>query len=375
MSETYLSSGAVIPTGSIDGVNCLFTLQQPPVPVTSLQLYHNGLLLSAGDRYNRSGTTPYVLTGSTITLKQPPQTGDSLVAYFTYEGTAQSTAGTYAVSPDPIDLTTVDAVKSWLNTSGVASKTNLIEDANLQRCITAASRYWLWRTGRGSANWQTSQHSPFNEAVLYDERYDGNGNDQLFLRNSPAVSILSLEINGRAAKDFLLSDAGNRLILRRDCFPRGRQNIRIQYTAGFVAQPVTGELHTIPTKPGPYLIQANSLPHLEDAGVAYFENGAPLDRVATAPQAGQYFLQAPGQYLFNEADAGRQILLSYTTAGTPADIRLAATQMAAVNYKRRQWIDQTSQAIANNAGTVTYRSWELPPEVVAVMDAYTRRSL
>ncbi len=383
MADTYLSSGAVTPAGNIDGVNTIFTLPLAPSPITSLQLYLNGVLLSPATQYDRSGTTPYALSGATITLKDPPQSGDRLVAYFTYSSGQQSISGQSASAADPIDLTTVEAVKAWLNTSGTASKTNTIEDANIQRCITAASRYWLWRTGRGTGNWQTTQQSPLNQAVQYDETYDGNGNDQLFLRNSPVISVQSVLLNGRPVPvtqglrvhGWMLPDAGDRLVLHGERFPYGRQNIQVQYTAGFVALAVTGEVHTIPADPGPYLVAAANLPWLADVGVAYFADGTALQRVTTAPRQGQYFLQSSGQYLFSAADANRQVLLSYSAAGTPADIRLAATQMVAVNYKRRQWIDQASQAMANGAGTVSYRNWELPPEVISVMNAYTRRAL
>lgn len=383
MADTYLSSGSVTPAGNIDGANTIFALPLAPSPITSLQLYLNGVLLSPATQYDRSGTTPFVLSGVTITLKDPPQSGDRLVAYFTYSGGQQSISGQSAGTADPIDLTTVEAVKAWLNTSGTASRANTIEDTNLQRCVTAASRYWLWRTGRGAGNWQTMQQSPLNQAVQYDETYDGNGNDQLFLRNSPVISVQSVLIDGRPlpaaqgarGRGWMLPNAGNRIVLHGECFAYGRQNIQVQYTAGFVALAVTGEVHTISAEPGPYLVSAGSLPWLADVGVAYFADGTALQRVMTAPQQGQYFLQASGQYLFSATDASQQVLLSYSAAGTPADIRLAATQMVAVNYKRRQWIDQASQAMANGAGTVSYRNWELPPEVVSVMNAYTRRAL
>jgi hypothetical protein len=384
MADTYLSSGAVTPAGNIDSVNTVFTLPEAPSPVTSLQLYLNGILLGPALQYDRSGTTPYAISGATITLKDPPQTGDRLVAYFSFNSGQQSAGGGQTnASADPIDLTTVEAVKEWLNTSGTPSKANAIEDANLQRCITAASRYWLWRTGRGAGNWQTAQQSPFNQAVQYDESYDGNGNDQLFLRNGPVISVQSVSINGRnvipaqgsQGRGWMLPDAGNRLVLYGEYFVPGRQNIQVQYTAGFTAVAVTGELRTIPDGLGPYLITAGSLPWLINVGVAYFADGTAMRAVTTAPQQGEYFLQGAGQYLFNAADANQPVLLSYSSAGTPADVRLAATQMVAVNYKRRQWIDQASQSMASGAGTVSFRSWELPPEVVGVMNAYTRRAL
>jgi hypothetical protein len=382
MATTYLDSGREIPQGVIDGVNAVFGFLNAPLPVNSLQLYLNGILLPVGTQYDRSGLTPYQLSGNRVTLLSPPQGGDELVGYYSYAAPNQASTVATATA-NPIDLTTVDIVKSWLTTNtAVKSSSTPAEDANVQRCITAASRYWLWRTGRGASNWQTSQVSPFNQAVQYSESYDGNGNDQLFLRNSPVISVQSVIINGLSipfsqgfhSRGYEFTDAANQIVLRQLRFGLGRKNVQVQYTAGFEALAVTGELQVIPAT-APYEVQVDNLPWLADVGIAYFEDGTPLTAVTTSPQQGQYFIEGSGKYLFNAADAGQQLLCSYSAAGTPEDVRLACTQMVAVNYKRRQWIDQASQSMANGAGTVSYRSWELPPEVVRVMNAYTRRSI
>ena len=65
-------------TGTLDGLNTLFTLQNQPSPVNSLSIYRNGILLSAG--------TDYSLAGSTITffLGSIPQPGDTLSASYRY---------------------------------------------------------------------------------------------------------------------------------------------------------------------------------------------------------------------------------------------------------------------------------------------------
>ena len=46
------------------------------------------------------------------------------------------------VLPSPLDLTTVDRVKSW------AQITSDSADLTIATCITSASLYWMWRTGR-----------------------------------------------------------------------------------------------------------------------------------------------------------------------------------------------------------------------------------
>jgi uncharacterized protein YoxC len=70
---------AVVPTGTINGTNLVFTLTTAPSPIASLKLYKNGLLLSQNGDYTISGTT--ITFASTTTT---PQSGDSLIASYRY---------------------------------------------------------------------------------------------------------------------------------------------------------------------------------------------------------------------------------------------------------------------------------------------------
>jgi hypothetical protein len=67
-----------VPSGTINGVNLIFTLTQSPSPVTSLELHKNGLLMMRN--------THYTLSGSTVTFTSPyqPITGDDLFASYRY---------------------------------------------------------------------------------------------------------------------------------------------------------------------------------------------------------------------------------------------------------------------------------------------------
>lgn len=67
------------PTGTINGVNAVFTLVFTPNPSSSLELYLNGLHMWA------SGND-FTLAGATITFvtAQIPQTGDVLLASYRY---------------------------------------------------------------------------------------------------------------------------------------------------------------------------------------------------------------------------------------------------------------------------------------------------
>jgi len=67
-----------IPSGSPDGSNPTFTLVSAPAPANSLQLYWNGILVTA--------ETDYRLNGATITLFRPAVSGNILRAYYQTAG-------------------------------------------------------------------------------------------------------------------------------------------------------------------------------------------------------------------------------------------------------------------------------------------------
>jgi hypothetical protein len=363
---------------------------------------------------------------------------------------------------NPIDLTTVAAVREWIPGNPVAN--NAQDNAVIQSAITSISLDWLRRTGRGPRNFQVATQSPFNQPVQYTETYDGNGNSRMFLRNAPIVSVSSLTAFGKtvpqstspASAGWVIDDTAKSISLISPFagrgyggygrwpafqigvlpqFPIGTQNIQITYTAGFNAQAITNELQVIPALPSawvasksysagaqifdgvyvqtasiignalsstsgtsdpafsqtpggyvtegalvwtnsglPYSVTANVLPWLGSTSVAYFSNGNPLTQVFTAPAQGQFFIQSPGSYLFNSADAGSQILLSYSASGTPPDVSLAVIRMVYLTYKRRGWEGLRSLA-QKDVGQTTYAAWEVDPEVAEVIRNYTRTAI
>lgn len=118
---------------------------------------------------------------------------------------------------------------------------------------------------------------------------------------------------------------------------------------------------------------ANGYNWLVDGGVKYFSSGNPLTAVQTSPAQGQYRVQN-GVYLFNAADAGQEVLLSYSAAGTPADIVLAINQLVALNYSRRNWVGVRSIAM-KDVGSTSYSTWAMDAGVKQVFEYYTRRSI
>lgn len=70
-------TGNETPAGIINGVNTVFTLARPPVPVADLQLFLNGVL-------QRPNTVDFTLAGLTITMVVAPVVGDVLTAFYFY---------------------------------------------------------------------------------------------------------------------------------------------------------------------------------------------------------------------------------------------------------------------------------------------------
>jgi hypothetical protein len=66
----------VVPTGTINGSNAVFTLPSTPNPAGSLQLFRNGVLQTAGM------SADYTLSAATITYNAAPITGDTHVASY-----------------------------------------------------------------------------------------------------------------------------------------------------------------------------------------------------------------------------------------------------------------------------------------------------
>lgn len=311
-----------------------------------------------------------------------------------------------ALPPNPIDLTTLVAVKNWVK----IPLAQTADDDTIQACITAAGQFWLIWTGRGNADGSTPAQSPFNTPVLYNENYDGPGNldvfgnSRMFLRNSPIQSVQQLTVNTVQVQQstafgqpgWVIDSGGKSLLLRAGgggtgtstnnfwplggisaFFRKGGQNINVQYTAGFPSPLISGELQAIPAASGtpPRSIITVNQRWLSDVSVNNFNTGLPLTKVLIAPAPGQYFILGGGQYLFNSGDAGTSVLMNYNAAGTPPDVDLATRQMVAVNYKRRDWIDQKTRSMGGNAGATSYRDWMLPPEVISVMNSYKRMAI
>ncbi len=125
----------------------------------------------------------------------------------------------------PGDLTTLPAVKQWLN----LTSTN--DDALLTTLITAASTFiqsWLGRT---------------IAAASYAETRDGTGGQRLQFRNNPVTAVASLSIDDQvipaSTSSFMAGYvfSATQIDVRGYHFTRRALNVAISYTAGYATTP------------------------------------------------------------------------------------------------------------------------------------------
>jgi hypothetical protein len=305
-----------------------------------------------------------------------------------------------------IDLTTVAAVNAILGQGPT------VDSANIQTEITAYSQNILTRTGRAFLSGVRS----------YSERYNGNGSQELPVRNYPVLSVASLSVNGiaiPASPDYIQSgyvidtegsicniaiiggqyggsDAyddrwavrpggwgsyGNAPPLGQAPyrFVQGIQNVAVSYVAGYTIN-VPSEAQSIPATPGPYSVAvANAATIYADQGVTLASNGAPLTAVPSSPGAMQYVAPVwgqtpPGVYLFNAAQQWVAVNIAYSYGAAPFDLQEAAGRLVAEMYRKRQWIGQVSQ-IQPGVGTTAYNKLEVELGTAMTIERYKMRFL
>src|ERR1700722_17253191 len=152
------------------------------------------------------------------------------------------------------DLATLADVKTWLSgSSGIGTS----DDVLIERLITDVSGAITAYLGRPSLTPRT-----------YMERLDGNDKTRLFLRHYPVLQVISLLIDTNSvpaaatapgappARGYLLEPwdglppgRPQALDVFRVFYRKGRQNIVVDYTAGYA---VESEAAGVPAVPGPY---------------------------------------------------------------------------------------------------------------------------
>ncbi|HHT9153891.1 MAG TPA: head-tail connector protein [Candidatus Hypogeohydataceae bacterium YC40] len=118
-------------------------------------------------------------------------------------------------------LTTLAAVKEYLGLAGTG------EDSLLNRLMDWATNFI---------------HSYCGRIFLqgnYDEYYDGDGTDSLLSHQFPIVSVNSLEVDGviQDSTSFVVYAQIGLIRLNCGIFSKGKNNTRLQYTAGYAFSP------------------------------------------------------------------------------------------------------------------------------------------
>ena len=268
------------------------------------------------------------------------------------------------------DLAVLADVKAWLSgSSGIGSS----DDALLARLITDVSGAVAAYLGRASLMPRS-----------YVERIDGNGKARLFLRHYPVLQMTSLAIDNVAIPPTVVPAAGapfgrgyllepwdglppgrpQALDLFEALYCRGRQNVVVDYSAGYA---VEAESASVPAAPGPYTVTAAAPfgPWASDAGVTY-DNGTALVAVPGTPGGGEYNVSG-GVYTFAAADAGAAVLISY--GFIPAAINNACIEWVAERYRYRTRIGQSAQTVQGQM-TASYSLKDMPDFVRASLDPY-----
>jgi hypothetical protein len=277
------------------------------------------------------------------------------------------------------DLVQLADVNTWLGFQGE----DPVRDAQLQRLISQISQVVYNHCNR-------SFFLPKNVT----ETRNGNGRERLMLINWPVNQIISLYISGTMiparvvtgaypapisstgpvatvtgtpspvgtseTAGYVLEDGeddppGNMqsILLSGYTFCRGRQNVVVQYQAGYT---VFAEPHTVPT--GLYLVTANapSGPWGSDWSVTYASSGIPLTAVAASPSAGQYTVSS-GIYTFSAADAGASVLISY--GYVPADV-----SQVVMDWIQLRWAEKDRPGIVSKSlggqETISFLNEDIP---------------
>lgn len=304
-----------------------------------------------------------------------------------------------------IDLTTVAAVNAILG-QGAG-----VDSSIIQTEVTAYSQNILTRTGRSFLSGVRS----------YSERYNGNGSQELPVRNYPILAIASVVVNGiaiPASPDYLQSGYAidtegsicNIVLISNGSglgsaypddrwgvrpggwgsygnapplgsspyrFAEGIQNVAVAYTAGYTID-VPSEAQTIGA--GPYTATVeNAATFWQDQGVTLASDGSALEAVASSPGPLQYV--APqwrvfpfGVYTFNAAQASVAVNIAYSYGAPPFDLQEACARLVAQMYRKRTWIGQNSQ-VQPQIGTTSYSNLEVEVGTAMTIERYKMRFL
>ncbi len=213
-------------------------------------------------------------------------------------------------SAQPYDLTDVATLIEYAN---LLSASTEVQDI-AQECISGFSNSVYRYAGRAAGI--------FSSVMTFDEFYDGNDSDLLYLDNSPIVSITSVQVNGATVPQSTGVNTPGWFIDRQKASIKMRSNSGAQ-------------------------------------GVATFANTDWATFTGLPPYR---FLRGRGN-----------IEVSYTAGYTavPPDLLMAALKQCTVWLNRRLREDERSRNMPN-VGTTSYAPWAWSPDVLLIVAQYKR---
>jgi hypothetical protein len=213
---------------------------------------------------------------------------------------------TVVITPQNVnDLVQLDDVKNWLG----INLNNTDNDGIIQLLISGFTKYVSNRTGIAS----------FTQVNTYNEVYNGNGANRIFLKNYPIQSVISIQVGAYAVP----------------------QSTGLLYPGWFIEQ------------------------DQKSIAIRYAGDGFYMTPYSIFPQN---FMRGTGN-----------VQVNYTAGYTsvPYDLYEAAMKIIAINYSRKDWKDLATKSlsVSGSSGHTSFRAWARPPEVEEVIRFYQRRAL
>lgn len=253
------------------------------------------------------------------------------------------------------DLTTVTRYKAFV---GVTVTTADALYARLIRSESRVAEQWCGRSLSGYAS--------------FSARLNGTGTSRLVLPKRPILEVASLTIGSATVQynadgnspGFSFDDTC--LYLAAERFPYIPQSVACEWTAGWRAV----ETQVIPTGNTPTITPYEGLPVAITSVVEAVTNVAFTANTANTPAAGEYYFNAEaGTLVFNTADAGKSVVLTY--GYVPADVEQAVIEMIALDVKQRDNIGVRSKTLGNES--ISYDDRGMTPSAKAALENYRSR--
>lgn len=269
-------------------------------------------------------------------------------------------------------LTTLAQVKAWL---AIAAESTT-SDAILSRLIASVSRFIYQKIDLLTVL-----------PTDYNELRDGYGHNWIRPYYWPVLNVNSVVFNSQTVNTpstgsppgpgytITQPDFGpGRLVLHGYCLPRGKDQVVINYKAGFqeteelVIQPV------FDTSDPPVAVSGTvDLSDLfaGDLGVTSAESFpvTVFTKVVSSPAPSEYTVTPDGVYGFNVLDVGNPVLVTYSYV--PSDLAQAAVELIAGTFKEKEHIGVKLKTLGGQE-TIAYFQNQITPGIALLLNPYLR---